>query len=72
MQKHEVDWGMGSEVLATQGHKIHSGLSHIGVGPWDDSWGKFQDDAVMLAVTVDIGDNFVVNAAKGNSEGCDF
>jgi hypothetical protein len=39
---------------------------------WDDSWGNIQDDAEMLAATVDIGDNFVVNAAKGNSEGCDF
>jgi hypothetical protein len=39
---------------------------------WDDSWDNFQDDAEMLATTVDIGDNFVVNAVKGNSEECDF
>jgi hypothetical protein len=38
----------------------------------DDTGGDFQDDAEILATTVDIGDNVVVNAALENSEGCDF
>jgi hypothetical protein len=38
----------------------------------DDMWGNYQDDAELLAATVDIGDNFALNAAKGNSEGCDY
>ena len=35
-------------------------------------WRNYQDDAELLAATIDIGDNFALNAAKGNSKGCDY
>ena len=35
-------------------------------------WGDCQNDTKILVAIVDIGDNFVVNAALGNSEGYDF
>ena len=63
--------GRGSGKHGTCNPKIQAsiGLPHI---CGDDIWVNCQDDAEILAATVDIGDNFALNATKRNIEGCNF
>ncbi len=42
------------------------------VGEWDGVWFAGGSGGEHLAATLDVGDNLVVNASKGNDEGVDF